>query len=311
MPATEKTWYDQKLLHVVFGLSSIVMLLATVWMFAADHDREWKGYQRNFRNAEQRLTTWRMGAEESERQSDHQRLLEQLVQAQLEIPSGERYEEFKAEVQDEAQQRGAPSVDFTQLDKYYQAIDTAAAPARQALSDENDAEGRLQTAQEALVAAKKELASSTNLDERKTREAVVKDAAEQVRVAEKEATEAADTADDAVAALVAARQRLFDDLGVLFQGARDRETEQLSRRKFRSADFDAARADLDLMVRDNRTAEMPAQQAVIDELKADLDKLSLERQAATDHRKQLQQTLAAMTKDVDAIERKSTPIRVN
>ena len=46
MPATEQTWRDQKLLHLLFGITSLALLIATVWMFAKDHAREWKGYQR-------------------------------------------------------------------------------------------------------------------------------------------------------------------------------------------------------------------------------------------------------------------------
>ena len=45
MPATESTWRNIKLLHVVFGVSSIAMLLVTIWMFVADHNRPWKEYQ--------------------------------------------------------------------------------------------------------------------------------------------------------------------------------------------------------------------------------------------------------------------------
>ena len=45
MPATEQTWRSQKLLHVVFGASALVMGVATVWMTAKDHNREWKRIQ--------------------------------------------------------------------------------------------------------------------------------------------------------------------------------------------------------------------------------------------------------------------------
>ncbi len=46
MPANEQTWRDQKRMHLVFGISGLVMLGVTLWMFAADHDREWKEIQR-------------------------------------------------------------------------------------------------------------------------------------------------------------------------------------------------------------------------------------------------------------------------
>lgn len=45
MPATEQTWRDQKRMHVIFGVSALVMLLSTVWMMAKDHWREWKTVQ--------------------------------------------------------------------------------------------------------------------------------------------------------------------------------------------------------------------------------------------------------------------------
>ena len=64
MPATEKTWYDQKLLHVIFGCTSLVMLIATIWMVAQDHEREWKGYQRGLRSIEQKQLGGRLRAEQ-------------------------------------------------------------------------------------------------------------------------------------------------------------------------------------------------------------------------------------------------------
>ena len=54
MPATEQTWRSLKLLHVVFAVSAVVLLVATVMMLAADHNRPWKKYQREFRG----LETW-------------------------------------------------------------------------------------------------------------------------------------------------------------------------------------------------------------------------------------------------------------
>src|ERR1700744_6292996 len=45
MPATEKTWRDQAMMHVVFGISALVMLAGTIWMLAKDHNREWLKWQ--------------------------------------------------------------------------------------------------------------------------------------------------------------------------------------------------------------------------------------------------------------------------
>jgi cbb3-type cytochrome oxidase cytochrome c subunit/peptidoglycan hydrolase CwlO-like protein len=48
MPASEETYRSQPTLHLIFAISSIAMLLSTVWMVMADHLREWKRVQREF-----------------------------------------------------------------------------------------------------------------------------------------------------------------------------------------------------------------------------------------------------------------------
>ncbi len=65
MPATEQTWRSLKLLHVVFAVSAVVLLVATVMMLAADHNRPWKKYQREFRD----LETWSAAARVDEQAS--------------------------------------------------------------------------------------------------------------------------------------------------------------------------------------------------------------------------------------------------
>jgi hypothetical protein len=45
MPATESTWRSQPLLHRIFAITGLLMTLATIWMFYADHERTWKQYQ--------------------------------------------------------------------------------------------------------------------------------------------------------------------------------------------------------------------------------------------------------------------------
>jgi hypothetical protein len=65
MPATEQTWRNLKVLHVVFGVVAILLLLATVLMLAIDHDRPWKKYQREFRA----LETWSAAARIDEQES--------------------------------------------------------------------------------------------------------------------------------------------------------------------------------------------------------------------------------------------------
>jgi cytochrome c2 len=65
MPATEQTWRNLKILHVVFAVAAILLLLATVLMLTADHNRPWKQYARGFRN----LETWSAAARVQEQGS--------------------------------------------------------------------------------------------------------------------------------------------------------------------------------------------------------------------------------------------------
>jgi cytochrome c551/c552 len=65
MPATEQTWWNLKVLHVVFGVTAILLLLATVLMLVSDHNRPWKQYQREFRA----LETWSAAARIDEQDS--------------------------------------------------------------------------------------------------------------------------------------------------------------------------------------------------------------------------------------------------
>ena len=59
MPATDQTCYNMKKLHKAFALSSVLLLLATIWMFAVDHRRPWKRFQRTSDRIDLRMTEWR------------------------------------------------------------------------------------------------------------------------------------------------------------------------------------------------------------------------------------------------------------
>ncbi len=75
MPATESTWRNLKLLHVVFGVSSIAMLVVTIWMFVVDHNREWKDYQLQTMELESYTTNLRIAEQNS---ADYQSTLRTL-----------------------------------------------------------------------------------------------------------------------------------------------------------------------------------------------------------------------------------------
>src|SRR6267154_2496682 len=81
MPANEQTWRDTKLMHVVFGAASIVMLITTVWMMADDHNRPWKDIQRTFRDLDVRSTEWRATEQQSADYESKTRELERQREA--------------------------------------------------------------------------------------------------------------------------------------------------------------------------------------------------------------------------------------
>jgi len=74
MPATEKTWRDQARMHIIFGISSLVMLAATVWMLAKDHNREWRRWQLADRAKER----WAIEAQIAQTEANSLDKLEQL-----------------------------------------------------------------------------------------------------------------------------------------------------------------------------------------------------------------------------------------
>ncbi|MEX0978102.1 MAG: hypothetical protein WDZ48_04590, partial [Pirellulales bacterium] len=133
MPATEQTWRDSKLLHLVFGITSILMLLCTIWMLAADHRREWKTYQRKFQGIETWTAQAKISQEESADYFDELRKAREAVdQSRLEVPPAELVEQFKQAVQQRAEEL-KESVDVDSIASAYQAL----ADAREAQRSEN------------------------------------------------------------------------------------------------------------------------------------------------------------------------------
>ena len=68
-------------MHVIFGVTALVMLVATVWMLAKDHLREWRGYELNDRNKVHWTATAQLAQSSAETQSKHDRLQDDLKAA--------------------------------------------------------------------------------------------------------------------------------------------------------------------------------------------------------------------------------------
>src|SRR5437868_6230540 len=58
MPANEQTWRNIPLLHRVFAISGVAMFVATIWVFWADQNREWRTTQQQVAAAAKANAAW-------------------------------------------------------------------------------------------------------------------------------------------------------------------------------------------------------------------------------------------------------------
>jgi cytochrome c551/c552 len=119
MPATEQTWRNLKLLHVVFAVAALLLLLATVLMLTADHNRPWKQYARGFRNLETWSATARVQEEESQsyaaRGAELEAALGDARRADLDPAATARFLETVKTVAADAQAADLAAVDLDRL----------------------------------------------------------------------------------------------------------------------------------------------------------------------------------------------------
>lgn len=103
MPATEQTWRNQKVMHIVFGASSVVMVIATLWLLAKDHNREWKDWQLDNRKKEAWMIQARHDSLADQFDDRMDEYDAQMLSAQLDPIADQRIERFKELVTNEAQ----------------------------------------------------------------------------------------------------------------------------------------------------------------------------------------------------------------
>ncbi|HUG69252.1 MAG TPA: hypothetical protein VMM76_15985, partial [Pirellulaceae bacterium] len=137
MPATEQTWRSTNLLHKIFAVSGVILLVSTIWMFAKDHARPWKPYQRTANHVELTLTDWRkLQYETNEALAEHTELLERLDAARREAVDWALVDAFVQQV--EAHEVTAGNVDEAQAARKRTEELTAVAgtPAAEAMRDD-------------------------------------------------------------------------------------------------------------------------------------------------------------------------------
>lgn len=232
MPASEQTWRDSKVLHVVFGVTSLCMLGTTIWMLTADHTREWKQNQRTFREIETWTTAARMRqANNEEYESKRSKLAAALVHARQQAPPEGLVKSFRQELVADAERQTRT----------------------QGTKVEPPSFERAQETYERLREAKP-------------------------------------------ADRPPWRDRFITILNGFVSGAKFRENNVSTRKKFRAADLDVARSQYDIAVGEGQSPELLSElQETINTIKAAVEKLTLEVQDATTHRKTLEGLVAQMT----------------
>lgn len=103
MPANEQTWRNVTTMHVVFGITAVLMLVGTIWMLAADHLREWKTYQREFRDVRVAATQARVAElETTEFRQKERELEEKLAAIRSQVPDEKLVQLYRKTIEDRA-----------------------------------------------------------------------------------------------------------------------------------------------------------------------------------------------------------------
>ncbi len=253
MPATEQTWYNQKRMHRLFAISSLVLLGATIWMLAKDNDRPWKDYQETAMQMDVAYGRWdEIRANAELNASDLAELEAELLVAQGAIPGQGLMKSFKDAINHDARER---EVSESQASAIIARIDSAYAkvlPPEQGFQNEQD-----------------QAAWQENAPGR--------------------------------------RSELISVLAAVIGDAKFRENYLLDTRKMKSAQYDAAKSQVDLAVRDDKPLKLL--QAKADEVKAELDELTRQYQHASGHRTKLQETLEEITADERATQKEIDDIK--
>lgn len=113
MRSSDETYYNINCLHVIFAISSALLIGVTVWMFVVDHQREWKEYQRTYRD---RIEPWLAESQAAQRETaafadDTAKLQAAWEQAAAAIPAAEQVERFAEVARDAGDGSGAAAVE--------------------------------------------------------------------------------------------------------------------------------------------------------------------------------------------------------
>jgi hypothetical protein len=298
MPANEQTWRDIPLLHRIFAITGVLMLLSTIWVFWADHRREWRRTQDQMVRIDTTMNRWRQEQFETDAATlVHTEKSHAKLQIDAESVPSELIERFAEEVR----QYNAAMQAIEQPANLRFDLDSALALQQRqveravaAIKFWEKVEETRQAADEAeRTYADLRVAAATDTDPNLV---AAREAAQAARREAKLAEQNAIKESNEAARL---RTQLVSRLDAVVINLRNRENIALNERKFRSADLDAARANVDIAVRDNLPRQ--ALDARVREIEADLRRLNENYQIKNESRIALQRiTTEAISRQTNA-----------
>lgn len=297
MPATEETWRSQKLLHRIFAVTGVGLLVATLWMFGADHFRPWKPYQRNMVKIDTTLTHMQEEQYQTEEnRREHEQLERKLAAAYAVGIDESLYESFKEQTKDHLAQR-KETHSFDHLDSLVEAHNKLTKAVADAQKEVDDKKQELEKVEKEIAGLKG--GAKEDKDQLETLEKKQQELPGEIKSAEQEVEKAQATAESGAKRR---KEQIVDGLNAVVKLARFQEELALNAKKIAAAKLDAAKASEGILIRDDRPQEATnIAQAEIDTLKTKLDKDTLDYQAAVSYRKSIQGIVKSITSSEEAV----------
>src|SRR5262245_23157121 len=244
MPANETTWRNTQQLHQIFAITGVLLTISTVWMFWKDHARTWKTYQVEINDIDLKMNELRQQQYETgDALTLHQQRARELAEVKAQPLDESLLKRFLSEggdlekVLDDWKRAGhaytVVSVDAKRIERGAEQLNKVA----------EEAKGKRAEADAAEKAADAALAEFQKKPDDKTKQEAMEQAEREAHRLNQEATQAENAA-------AATRGRLVSELQEVVDEARKREDKALGIRKFKNGEIDAAKATVDLAIRD-------------------------------------------------------------
>lgn len=302
MPATERTYYNIRRLHVVFAVSSVLLVLATVWMLARDHLRSWKPIQRKRDRIEARLAEWKRLQTQTEEVIGERRRLKKELSERLSRPfSHETLEAFREQVRADARRRGVTVPSFKELNEAVLQLKQAASKAEAARKEWYQRQLELDKTRVRNEEARGRSGDISNKgkDAVAVRSQVGEGNGEKVP---RRVTRAEREMELAQVAVVPLRRRVLKELRSFLRKARFREDKWEGKRRTELAELEVKESRLGAGVRDQlNDRRLKRLRDDIERRKQKVRNMTLAREAATAHRQQLQSLMGKLTERAAAI----------